>query len=122
MSRINKTGQINELIKALSSRSKETDSASTPNKSRAPTTTGGERLTSLKQDIIHSIASLDINEENDRESARKILISKMLQWQFKKLPLTASHIDYLVSNINSAIKKSESDEQKLNQLLHDLKK
>ena len=118
MSRIDRTQQIGHLIKAL--RHKESGAVSN-NKSTSKSSSESsiDSINQLKSDIKKAIHQLNIDHPQQRENARKILISKMIRWQFDSLPLSASHMVFLVNSVNEAIKNSQINNTQLEALLNE---
>jgi len=127
MSRVNRPGSITDVIKLLndnSSTSATHDKGKvTDNSSEQPASSKKEKTVAhLRSDIIRSIKALSLDDPEQKESARKILISKIIHWHFDSLIRNSAQKAYLTETVNKSIKADESANEQLEQLLMSLSK
>ena len=116
MSRINKSNQITDIIQLLGKKSSESKNIRSEKKATDPsnaTKTTKDPIQELKKEIIKAVANLNLDKENELESAKKIFISKVVKWQFRNLPLAPSHTAYLVNSITKTMDLSDNNQQLL---------
>ena len=123
MSNINRTSSLTDIVSILSSDTKRANA--TKNESSIKQTKARKSDTSkaqLKEEITKAVANFDLNDSTQAKKARKVLLGKIIHWQFSDFGASNLEISNLIESVYRKLENNRQAETMLDNLLSDLQK
>ncbi len=121
MSNINKTSSINHLLGVISSQRKPKVNSQDPSENRKTDSLANRpNADGLKKELVSLIKPFDLSLTDEKIKARKLLINKVIYWQFLDSEASHQELSNLALKVNQQLLKTSQARDRIDDLLLEL--